>query len=197
MSTALLAALARNNAFANRRIGAALARLSAAEFAAARTGFFPSLFETANHVLEVDLYYLDALEGGGRGRAVFDDFRPHHDPVVLAAAQGEADRRLVAFCDGLGEADLARRVPTDRGPGRIVPERVDALLLHLFQHQIHHRGQLHAMLAGTAVAPPQLDEWLLDHDAEARLADEADLGLSGGVPPVAAAPEGPSPVRAR
>jgi len=197
MSTALLAALARNNAFANRRIGTALARLSAADFAAPRTGFFPSLRETANHVLEVDLYYLDALEGGGLGRAVFAEFRPHDDPAALAAAQAEADRRLVAFCDGLREADLARRIPTDRGPGRTVPERVDALLLHLFQHQVHHRGQLHAMLAGTAVPPPQLDEWLLDYDEEARRADEADLGLAGGVPPVAGHSDGPSPVRGR
>ena len=42
--------------------------------------------------------------------------------------------------------------------------RSDALLPHLFQHQIHHRGQAHAMLAGTGVAPPQLDEFFLDWD---------------------------------
>jgi len=28
-------------------------------------------------------------------------------------------------------------------------------------HQIHHRGQAHAMLSGTSLAPPQLDEWFL------------------------------------
>jgi uncharacterized damage-inducible protein DinB len=61
-------------------------------------------------------------------------------------------------------ADLDRRVVTDRGEARAVTERIDALLAHLFQHQIHHRGQAHAMLAGTAVAPPQLDEFFLDWD---------------------------------
>jgi uncharacterized damage-inducible protein DinB len=35
-------------------------------------------------------------------------------------------------------------------------------------HQIHHRGQAHAMLAGTSVAPPQLDEFFLDYDASRR-----------------------------
>jgi uncharacterized damage-inducible protein DinB len=35
------------------------------------------------------------------------------------------------------------------------------VLPHLFVHQIHHRGQVHAMLSGTSVAPPQLDEFFL------------------------------------
>ena len=53
---------------------------------------------------------------------------------------------------------------TDRGAAGLVPERLDAVLAHLFQHQIHHRGQAHAMLAGTDVPPPQLDEFFLDWD---------------------------------
>ncbi len=46
----------------------------------------------------------------------------------------------------------------------MISERTDAVLAHLFQHQIHHRGQAHAMLAGTPVPPPQLDEFFLDFD---------------------------------
>jgi uncharacterized damage-inducible protein DinB len=48
-------------------------------------------------------------------------------------------------------------------------ERIDRTLLHLFQHQIHHRGQVHAMLSGTTAAPPQLDEFFLDHEKERAL----------------------------
>jgi uncharacterized damage-inducible protein DinB len=43
-------------------------------------------------------------------------------------------------------------------------------------HQIHHRGQAHAMLSETSVAPPQLDEFLLANDAPLRAADLAALG---------------------
>ena len=174
---ALLQGLARNNAFSNRRLGAACAALMAVEFAAPRVGFFPSLRETANHILEVDLYYLDALEEAGQGQVIFAIFRPSYDPVELAARQAAADHRLIAVCEGLDETDLARRVVTDRGSRGRIPERIDALLLHLFQHQIHHRGQIHAMLAGTAVAPPQLDEYFLDFDAEARRKDRTALGF--------------------
>ena len=42
---------------------------------------------------------------------------------------------------------------------RIQIEHRDRLLLHIFQHQVHHRGQAHAMLSGTSVKPPQLDEF--------------------------------------
>jgi len=169
---------ARNNAWSNDRLLRACVELGEGEFEARRTGFFPSLHETLNHSLSVDLYYLDMLEESGRSLAVFDDFRPSA-AGPLRAAQLAADRRLVAFCDAQEEALLARTVPTDRGEDGVVQERIDDLLAHLFQHQIHHRGQAHAMLAGTAVAPPQLDEYFLVFDAARRAADLAALGLEG------------------
>ena len=45
-------------------------------------------------------------------------------------------------------------------------------------HQTHHRGQAHAMLSATTVAPPQLDEFLMPSDAHFRSADMAALGWS-------------------
>ena len=63
-----------------------------------------------------------------------------------------------------------------RGEGRWQVERTDRLLLHLFQHDIHHRGQAHAMLAGTRVPPPQLDEFFSVGDAALRAPDLAALG---------------------
>ena len=35
--------------------------------------------------------------------------------------------------------------------------RCDHILLTLFNHQTHHRGQAHDMLSQTGVAPPVLD----------------------------------------
>jgi uncharacterized damage-inducible protein DinB len=52
------------------------------------------------------------------------------------------------------------------------------LLAHLFQHQIHHRGQAHAMLAGTSVEPPQLDEFFCADEAKLRERDFQELGFS-------------------
>jgi uncharacterized damage-inducible protein DinB len=49
-------------------------------------------------------------------------------------------------------------------------------LMHLFLHSQHHRGQAHAMLSGTTVPPPQLDEFFVADDAATRADDLAALG---------------------
>lgn len=170
--------MARNNRWSNDRLYRAVLALREGEFEAARTSFFPSIAETLNHVLAVDVYYLDALEQGGKGPAAFHDFVPYGDASRLEVAQRAFDTRLIAFCDRLGEEDMARRVATDRGSAGIVPERIDDLLAHLFAHDIHHRGQVHAMLAGSSVKPPQLDEFLLDFDRPLRRAEMARLGMA-------------------
>lgn len=169
--------MARNNLWSNDRIYRAVLALAPEEFAAERTSFFPSIRETLNHILLVDLFYLDMLEEGGVGRETGRRFRPYDDAPSLARAQSEFDRRLVAFCDGLTIADLDRRVATDRGDDGIIPERIADLLAHLFLHDIHHRGQVHAMLSGTPVKPPQLDEFLLDYDLRFRRDEVERLSL--------------------
>jgi uncharacterized damage-inducible protein DinB len=65
---------------------------------------------------------------------------------------------MIELVDGYAEADLARMVRY-----RLIgqPEDVQTPLpvcwLHLFNHQTHHRGQVHDQLSQTAVAPPPLD----------------------------------------
>jgi uncharacterized damage-inducible protein DinB/catechol 2,3-dioxygenase-like lactoylglutathione lyase family enzyme len=181
-------AMAHNNAWANHRLLSACAALSAAEFAAPRTGFFPSLRRTLNHILTVDAFYVDAMEGGRLGPAAWADPEPCGSVAALQAAQAALDRRLIAVVAGLaGAADLRRIVAVHRGV-RTQHERLDRLLLHLFQHQIHHRGQAHAMLAGTALRPPQLDEFFSVNEAPLRAAEFAALGWTeatiwGDLPP--------------
>lgn len=187
--------LAHNNAWANHRLLAACARLPQSEFTAPRTGFFPSLRATLNHILVIDRFYVDALEGGTLGPAAWADPEPCADISAVRAAQGEVDRRLIAVVEALDEAGLARTVAVHRGSGRIQHERADRLLLHLFQHDIHHRGQAHAMLSGTSAAPPpQLDEFFSAGEAPLRAADFAALGFTEariwGERTAAASPQG-------
>jgi uncharacterized damage-inducible protein DinB len=172
------------NAWANLRLHAACARLSEADFRAPRTSFFPSIEHTLNHILTVDWYYVDALEAWRTGRppaadprrSFFTPERPHASLAPLAAAQRAVDRRLVAVCAALTDALLREPVAIQRRAG-LLHERADRLLAHLLEHQIHHRGQAHAMLAGTPVAPPQLDEFFCAQDAPLRAAELAELGL--------------------
>ena len=168
------ARMARNNAWSNRRLHRACAALSQADFERERTSFFPTLQATLNHILTVDWFYVDALEAGGRGLAVLENPIPCPRMAELARAQDESDARLVRFCESLRDADLEREVTIDRGDEGLTRESVLNVLSHLFIHQIHHRGQAHAMLSGTAVAAPQLDEFFLDYDGPRRAGEELD-----------------------
>jgi uncharacterized damage-inducible protein DinB len=170
-------AMAYNNGWANHRLLTACLRLSQAEFVAPRTGCFPSLRATLNHILIVDRFYVDAMEGGTLGPAAWADPEPCATAILLQQAQGETDRRLIAVVERLGMTDLDRVVDVHRGD-RIQRERFDRLLLHLFQHQVHHRGQAHAMLSATNVPPPQLDEFFAAGEAPLRAAEFAELGWS-------------------
>ena len=178
MSTSLrltFRTLAYNNAWANHRLLKACAGLPRAEFEATRTSFFPSLQATLNHNLTVDLFYVDGLEGGTLGSLVFDNPLPCPTMGELFVAQAAVDRRLIAWCEAIGEGSLDRIVHLHRSTG-VQSERADRLLLHLFQHQIHHRGQAHAMLSGTNISPPQLDEFFTEADAPLRAQEFAELG---------------------
>ncbi len=170
-------AMAYNNAWANHRLGTACAGLSDAGFTAPQIGFFPSIAATLNHILTVDWFYVDALEGGTLGLAAFADRLPRPTVAGWRAAQGAIDGRLVALCDRLVDADFDGVVEVHRGT-RIQTERRDRLLLHVFQHQIHHRGQAHAMLSATAVRPPQLDAFYSIAEAPLRATEFAELGWS-------------------
>ncbi|WP_334597686.1 DinB family protein [Pseudomonas alvandae] len=151
-------AQALNNQWANHRLLDACAQLNTVEYEAYRTSFFPSIQATLCHILEVDRYYLTALEGDVAGQE--QDFSATLAFAQLRESQDRTDRQLATFCENLRHEDLARAVDLLRADGR-VRERIDRLLLHLFEHQIHHRGQVHTMLSATHIDPPQLDEFFL------------------------------------
>ncbi len=152
--------MALNNAYANRTLYGAIAGMDRADFLAPRPGFFSSLAATLNHIYEVDLFYLDALEEGGLGRNVYQR-KDIDDVAALAEAQAAADMRLAMFCNS--GIDLERRVNVER-KHLMSKEKIGSILSHIFQHQIHHRGQAHVQIGEAGIEPPQLDEFYLDCD---------------------------------
>ena len=167
--------LARNNRLANFRLHHACLQLSQEEFVASRVSFFPTIRATLNHIYTVDRFYIDAVKGGTLGLAAFAKEEPFETMAELRRAQAELDEVLIAFVDGLEEDGLAATVNIHRGT-RIQQDRCDDILSHLFQHQTHHRGQAHAMLSGTTIKPPQLDEFIVGDDAKARKEEMDALG---------------------
>jgi uncharacterized damage-inducible protein DinB len=172
----LLRIQAHANRLANLRLHSAMAPLGFTELHAPRTSFFPTLMATLNHILAVDQYYVGVLHGEPGLNEAWHAFVDAQDLSDLAPRQRSSDERLITWLVNADDAALDRPVHMPRAQGRIQTDAAAHLLQHLFLHQVHHRGQVHAMLSGTALAPPQLDEFMMPSEAHLRAAEMAALG---------------------
>jgi len=167
--------LAQANRLANARLHRALAELSTEDLVSPRPAFFGNIQATLNHILLVDRFYLNALQGHRLNRPAIEEARACPDLSTLTRWQETEDMALLAHIQGLTDDALAEIVDVDRGE-KAQRDRRDDLLSHVFQHQTHHRGQVHCMLSATTVKPPQLDEFIVGDDFAARADDMAALG---------------------
>ena len=174
----LLSIQAHANRLTNRRLHSALAGLSTSDLHARRTSFFPTLIGTLNHLLAVDIYYIAALYAEPDMVNSWLRYAPHDELVSYAAAQDASDNKLIAYCDKLDDVSANAIVTMLHGERPPKSDLACLVLQHLFQHQTHHRGQVHAMLAGTQVAPPQLDEFIMRVDEPFRVMEMSALGWS-------------------
>ncbi|HTZ80994.1 MAG TPA: DinB family protein [Stellaceae bacterium] len=149
------ATFARYNAWANQRLYDACARLSEHEYMERRQSFFGSIHATLNHLLVGDRLWLGRIEGKveklALNQILYGDF------IALRVARVAEDERLIRVVDDLDPATLDHPLDylSTAGERRRVPLRL--VLGHLFNHQTHHRGQVHGLLSQTSVAPPELD----------------------------------------
>jgi uncharacterized damage-inducible protein DinB len=149
--------MARYNAWCNERLYEVAAQLSDADYRADRGAFFKSVHGTLNHLLVADRIWMRRFTGEGEApnrldAILFEDF------AELRAAREKEDERIVTYVDGLSEADLAGRFryrtitnPTD------IEQPLAPALMHFFNHQTHHRGQVHCLLTGLGHEAPSLD----------------------------------------
>ena len=159
MDVAYFRQLSRYNAWANERVYAACAQLSDEERKRRRPSFFGSIHRTLNHILVGDRLWLSRLDGKPHGVTSLDQ-ELYGDFAELSAARSEEDARLQAVVGGFKDADLQRVLAYRSMAGEAKSVPMAQVLGHLFNHQTHHRGQVHGLLSDTPVAPPSLD-WIL------------------------------------
>jgi uncharacterized damage-inducible protein DinB len=149
--------MARYNAWANRRLYAACGQLPEAEYRRRRQAFFGSIHGTLNHLLVGDRIWLARIEGQAPPALRLDD-RPCASLSELTPARAAEDQRMIRLVDGYDQPDLARdvRYRMLSLPGEVTTP-LHLCWLHLFNHQTHHRGQVHDQLSQTEVPPPPLD----------------------------------------
>jgi uncharacterized damage-inducible protein DinB len=157
--------MAAYNRWANERLYEAAGKLSPAALAERRSGYFPSILKTLNHILVGDAIWMGRLDGTGSAGIASLDQILHTEFAALKAARVAMDGRIVAFVDALAPVRLAEDLVYRTVAGEPMTTQVSQVLAHFFNHQTHHRGQAHAMLSSTEVAPPVLDliYFLRDH----------------------------------
>jgi len=158
---------ARYNAWANRRLYDAAAKLSDTDYRADRGAFFKSMHGTLNHLLTADWVWMHRFTGQGPSPARLDEIQ-HERLADLSAAREAEDRRIVAYVDGLSEQQLAgtiryRRVSTPEE----FEQALAPALAHFFNHQTHHRGQAHSILCSFGRRELVLDLLGYQREAEA------------------------------
>ena len=139
--------MTRYNRWMNERLYALCETLPDAERRRDRGAFFRSVHGTLNHLLYADLAFLSRFTGDPPevpplGVDLYATFGE------LAAVRGATDSRLAAWAETLTDVWLAAPFTyTSRvdGVARTVPSWI--LVVHLFNHQAHHRGQLTTLLS--------------------------------------------------
>jgi uncharacterized damage-inducible protein DinB len=156
--------LARYNRWANERLYGACARLSEEAYLKPRKAFFGSIHGTLTHLLACDILWSDRLEGRPSEIHALDQAL-HPDLTGLSERRRAEDARLMAIMGRLDEAALGGTLRYSLLDGADFETPLPALLGTIFNHQTHHRGQVHNMLSQADLEPPPLD--IIDYLDEA------------------------------
>ena len=163
ITTGYVRTMAAYNAEMNRRIYTGAATLPDAVRQVDAGVFFGSLHGTLCHLLWADRMWMSRFDGWERPSATVQESpRLIADFAQLQQARGAADVRLCEWADGVSQSWLDGETVWFSGITR--SERrapTGGLVVHMFNHQTHHRGQAHAVLTRYGVDPGDTDLWLV------------------------------------
>ena len=148
--------LARYNAWANRRLYAACLALPPGEAARARLSFFGSIVRTLNHLLVADRIWFGRIEGVDHGARALDEVL-YPDLADLDRARAAFDAHMIALVDKWDDERILAPLVYYSLAGDRYEQPLHLVLTHVFNHQTHHRGQVHQMVSECGAAPPPLD----------------------------------------
>lgn len=143
------------NKWANGRLYDACAKLSDTEYFKDRSAFFASIHLTLNHLVVGDTIWTSRLHGSSPSIAVNKEL--YTDFATLRAAREKMDNEIIDYMADRTEDEMPGDVAFKTTSGDPHTMVRSVLLQHFFNHQTHHRGQVHDMLCQTDVDAPPLD----------------------------------------
>ena len=151
--------MARYNRWQNQNLFGVADRLSDEERRRARGAFFGSIHNTLSHLMWADQIWMSRLtdmpapKGG-----IPESLSLYPEWELLRNDRTALDQRIISWADGLHEAALAGDLAWHSAVAkREVGKPTWLLVTHMFNHQTHHRGQVHCMLTQAGGKPHDTD----------------------------------------
>lgn len=155
--------MARYNRWQNESLYGAADGLGDDERRRERGAFFGSIQKTLSHLMWADTIWMSRFGVGDAPNAgipesvsLFPDWEP------LKRNRADLDAKMIHWADWLDPAWLAEDFTYFAfATHQNVTKPVGLVLTHLFNHQTHHRGQVHCMLTQAGAKPGDTDLWLM------------------------------------
>lgn len=149
--------LAEYNAWMNARVYDAAARLPARDLSAERGAFFGSIIGTLNHLVVADTIWLKRFAIHPARHLALEPLRQTTMPVALnqilftelSALRTHRERLDITISEwiaALSDADIRHVLHYANTKGVPAQKNFGTLLIHFFNHQTHHRGQVSTLL---------------------------------------------------
>jgi len=151
--------MARYNAWQNASLFGAADQINEDARRQDRGAFFGSIQGTLAHLLWGDTIWMSRFDGWDAPAAGIPDSPAFIDDwVALKAARDLADGRILDWAGRVSGADLTGDLAWYSGAMKRDVTKPRALcIIHMFNHQTHHRGQVHAMLTAAGARPDDTD----------------------------------------
>jgi uncharacterized damage-inducible protein DinB len=151
--------MAGYNRWQNLNLTRAASELDDAGRRADRGAFFRSIMGTFNHLLWADTVWMGRFEGCPNLAVTIaesPDFTARWDEFL--AAREAADSRMLNWAETLPQSRLDSELSWYSGAiKRDMTLPMGLCVAHFFNHQTHHRGQIHAMLTAAGARPHDTD----------------------------------------
>ncbi|MGI3171585.1 DinB family protein [Pseudooceanicola sp. C21-150M6] len=155
--------MARYNRWQNEAMGRAMESLPPAELTKDRGAFFGSILATANHLLWGDTMWISRFDGGpGPGVTAKGGLTLTLTAAVWGAERFRLDGRITAWAEAATAVSLTGTLSWYSGAAkRDIVAPMMLVVTQMFNHQTHHRGQIHAMLTAAGVKTEDTDLFLM------------------------------------
>jgi uncharacterized damage-inducible protein DinB len=149
--------MAAYNQWANELLYAAARGIPDEDYRLDRGAYFKSVHGTLNHILVADRIWMKRFTGEGDAPKKLDTIL-RDDLLRLTIEREREDQRIVHWIEGMDAKAISGRFTyTTVTDMRTVSQRLAPALAHFFNHQTHHRGQVHALMTGFGADAPALD----------------------------------------